>query len=50
MKSNYLNKHRNKVIKGSLFGSGEINNKYKQKKTSETEIVYAALFGNGISI
>ena len=49
-KQNYLNKYRNKVIKGSLFGSGEINNKYKQKKTSENEIVYAALFGNGISI
>ena len=46
----YLNKYRTKVIKGALFGNTETNNKYKKKKTSESEIVYAALFGNGISI
>ena len=49
-KQSYLNKYRNKVISGSLFGSGETNNKYKENKNTENEIVYAALFGNGISI
>ena len=49
-KQSYLNKYRNKVISGSLFGNGETNNKYKENKNTENEIVYAALFGNGISI
>ena len=49
-KQSYLNKYRKNIMRGALFGTGEINNKYKQKKTSENEIVYAALFGNGISI
>ena len=49
-KQSYLNKYRAKVLRGALFGTNEINNKYKQKKTTENEIVYAALFGNGISI
>ena len=49
-KQSYLNKYRAKVLRGALFGTNEINNKYKQKKTTENEIVYAALFGNGITI
>ena len=46
----YLNHFRNTFIRGALFSTGELNNKYKRKKTEENEIVYAALFGNGISI
>ena len=49
-KQSYLNKYRAKALRLSLFGTGENNNKYKKMKTSENEIVYAALFGNGISI
>ena len=46
----YINQYRNKAIRGALFGNGDINIKYKEKKSSENEIVYAALFGNGISL
>ena len=49
-KQSYLNKYRAKALRGALFGNNEANNKYKKKKTTENEIVYAALFGNGISI
>ena len=49
-KHNYLNFYRNKMMRGALFGNSEINSKYRKKKTTENEIVYAALFGNGISI
>ena len=48
-KQSYLNHFRNNFLRSAFFSSGE-NNKYKQKKTEENEIVYAALFGNGISI
>ena len=49
-KQNYLNQYRTNMMRGALFGNSETNNKYKKKKTTENEIVYAALFGNGISI
>ena len=50
-KQDYLNQYRNNVLKGALFGNTDISdNKYKRKKSKENEIVYAALFGNGISI
>ena len=50
-KQEYLNQYRSKILRGALFGSTEVDdNKYKKKKTKENEIVYAALFGNGISV
>ena len=50
-KQDYLNQYRNTILRGALFGSSDAdNNKYKRKKSKENEIVYAALFGNGISI
>ena len=50
-KQEYLNKYRSKILRGALFGTTEVDdNKYKRKKSKENEIVYAALFGNGISI
>ena len=50
-KQEYLNQYRSKILRGALFGSTEVDdNKYKKKKSKENEIVYAALFGNGISI
>ena len=49
-KQNYLNQYRTNMMRGALFGNSEMNNIYKKKKTTENEIVYAALFGNGISI
>ena len=50
-KQAYLNQYRSTILRGALFGSTDTdNNKYKKKKTSENEIVYAALFGNGISV
>jgi len=50
-KQDYLNQYRNTILRGELFGSSDAdNNKYKRKKSKENEIVYAALFGNGISI
>ena len=50
-KQDYLNKYRSKILRGALFGTTEVDdNKYKRKKSKENEIVYAALFGNGISI
>ena len=48
-KKTYLNQYRDKALKVSLFSTGE-NSKYKKMKSSENEIIYAALFGNGISI
>ena len=49
-KQAYLNQYRSKILRGALFGSADNDNKYKRKKSKENEIVYAALFGNGISI
>ena len=50
-KQAYLNQYRSKILRGALFGTTDIDdNKYKRKKSRENEIVYAALFGNGISI
>ena len=50
-KQDYLNQYRNNILRGALFGSTDMgDNKYKSKKSKENEIVYAALFGNGISI
>ena len=50
-KQEYLNQYRSQILRGALFGSTEVDdNKYKKKKTKENEIVYAALFGNGISV
>ena len=50
-KQEYLNQYRTKILRGALFGSTDADdNKYKRKKSKENEIVYAALFGNGISI
>jgi hypothetical protein len=50
-KQEYLNQYRSKILRGSLFGHADIvDKKYKRKKSKESEIVYAALFGNGISI
>ena len=49
-KQAYLNQYRSKILRGALFGSVDNDNKYKRKKSKENEIVYAALFGNGISI
>ena len=50
-KQAYLNQYRSKILRGALFGTIDIDdNKYKRKKSRENEIVYAALFGNGISI
>ena len=49
-KQAYLNQYRSKILRGALFGRADNDNKYKRKKSKENEIVYAALFGNGISI
>ena len=49
-KQAYLNQYRSKILRGALFGSADNDNKYKRKKSKENEIIYAALFGNGISI
>jgi len=49
-KQAYLNQYRSKILRGALFGNADNDNKYKRKKSKENEIVYAALFGNGISI
>ena len=49
-KQAYLNQYRSIILRGALFGSADNDNKYKRKKSKENEIVYAALFGNGISI
>ena len=49
-KQAYLNQYRSKILRGALFGSADNDNKYKRKKSKENEIVYAALFGNGIAI
>ena len=50
-KQDYLNQYKNNILRGALFGSTDIgDNKYNSKKSKENEVVYAALFGNGISI
>ena len=49
-KQAYLNQYRSKILRGALFGNADNDNKYKRKKSKENEIIYAALFGNGISI
>ena len=47
----YLNQYRSNIMKGATFNNIEIiNNKYKDKKSSENEIIFHALFGNGISL
>ena len=49
-KQDYLNQYKNNILRGALFGNTDIGDKYKSKKSKENEVVYAALFGNGISI
>ena len=49
-KQDHLNQHKNNILRGALFGNTDIGDKYKSKKSKENEVVYAALFGNGISI
>ena len=49
-KQDYLNQYKNNILRGVLFGNTDIRDKYKSKKSKENEVVYAALFGNGISI
>ena len=49
-KQDYLNHYKNNYLRGALFGTAEDNSRYKRKKNTENEIIYAALFGNGISI
>ena len=49
-KQDYLNQYKNNILRGVLFGNTDIIDKYKSKKSKENEVVYAALFGNGISI
>ena len=49
-KQDYLNQYKNNILRGALFGNTDIGDKYKSKKSKENEVVYAALFGKGISI
>ena len=48
-KQEFFNNYKNKILRGALFGSAD-DDRYKKKKNHDKEIVYAALFGNGISI